>query len=71
MNKPMSDLDFFASDILGDFVPVSTIVTDEMRGAVIVKDCPRCLMRVMREDWKRATFGSKYERIRLVLVPAA
>lgn len=71
MSRQMTKLECFAFDVLGDFVPVSTIVTDEMRGAVIVKDCPRCLMRVMREDWKRATFGSKYERIRLVLVPAA
>lgn len=71
MRNPITELECFASDILGDFVPVSSIVTDEARGVVIVKDCPRCLMRVIREDWRRATFGSKYERIRLVLVPAA
>lgn len=71
MRNPNTELECFAFDVLGDFVPVSTIVSDEARGAVIVKDCPRPLMRIMREDWRRATFGSKYERIRLVLVPAA
>ena len=71
MNKPMSDLDCFAFDVLGDFVPVDTIHADEGRGCVIVNKCPRHLMGMMHEDWRRATFGSKYERIRLVLSPAA
>jgi len=71
MSRQMTKLECFAFDVLGDFVPVSTIVVDEAREAVIVKDCPRYLMKIMREDWKRATFGNRYERIRLVLVPAA
>lgn len=71
MNKPMSDLDFFAFDVLGDFVPVDTIYVDEERSVVVVKKCPRHLMGMMHENWKRSTFGSKYEKIRLVLSPAA
>lgn len=71
MSKPMSDLDCFAFDVLGDFVPVDTIHVDEERGCVVVRKCPRHLMGMMHEDWRRATFGSKYERIRLVLSPAA
>lgn len=71
MSKPMSDLDCFAFDVLGDFVPVDTIHADEERGVVVVKKCPRHLMSMMHADWKCSTFGSKYEKIRLVLSPAA
>lgn len=71
MSKPMSDLDFFAFDVLGDFVPVETIHVDKGRGVVVVKKCPRHLMGLMHESWKRSTFGSRYEKIRLVLSPAA
>lgn len=71
MNSPMSDLEMFAFDVLGDFVPVKSIKVDEERNCVIVKDCPRHLMGMMHEDWRRSTFGSRYERVRLVLSPAA
>lgn len=71
MRNPNTELECFAFDVLGDFVPVSSIVTDEERGAVTIKDCPPSLISIIREDWKRATYRSKYERIRLILIPAA
>ena len=64
-----SELEFFAFDVLGDFVDPKDISIDEKEKVVLVKRCPLDLVSTLTQEWERETRCTEWFDVGLVFLP--